>query len=900
MSEKRLPLLTKAATATLVPPDLPPPAVTVSPAPAADYMILLADRKRQSMLSSSSLRVSQLGSSGDGLCTPRLISQSASKSKFLKFLGEYLKNDTESVSKAIVDHFEYSCAGNKYSFDRSRLFQAVAFSLRDRMIEYWNDTQELFYDKQVKRANYLSIEWLMGRTLTNALVSTGLVGPYAEALRMFGENLEDIADREHDAALGSGGLGRLAACFLDSLATLDMPAWGYGIRYLYGQFKQFIVHGQQVETPDFWLDEGSGNPWEIPRLDVSFKVGFGGNAHFETDEHGKLHAIWTPANYVDAVAYDTLIPGFGTKNVLTLRLWSAKPICTCDLEAVKNNDPWLQLQQKKLDADITSVLYPKADSDEGKELRLKQEYFFTCASLQDILRRYRKSHKPMKELSDLAAIQLNDTHPAIAIPELMRLLMDQEGMEWDDAWAVCKKTFSFTNHTVLPEALETWSVPLLQKLLPRHLQIIFEINHRFLTEAATFTKDLSVISRLSIIQEGPTKLVRMANLAIVGSQWVNGVAKIHSEILKTSLFRDFDQMWPGKIFNITNGVTQRRWVYACNPALSHVLTCCLETTDWATNLNLVSGLRHKITDKLLEDIKAANRDSKNRFRHWLRKQTNGAVELDPTALFDVHVKRIHQYKRQLLNILGVIYRYQRLKAMTPGEREQSVKRVHIFAGKAAASYMEAKAIIKLINNVADVINADPLTNKYLKVVFISNYSVTVAEHLIPATDLSEHISTAGTEASGTSNMKFCMNAALLLGTMDGANVEIAEQVGKENMFIFGASAEEVDRLRQERKETAIDSRLYKVLLAIEHGEFGWFEQFQFLVQPLWKGNDYFAVAHDFPLYLEAQERVDAEWKDEKGWLKKCVMTLAGMGPFSSDESIKKYASKVWDIKPCRL
>lgn len=622
------------------------------------------------------------------------------------------------------------------------------------MIEYFNATQEHFYTCRVKRAYYLSIEFLMGRTLTNALANTGLTSPFSEAMNEFGEKLEAIAEREQDPGLGSGGLGRLAACFLDSLATLDYPAWGYGIRYKYGQFIQAILHNQQIEVPDFWLE--TGNPWEILRHDIHYDVGFYGHTEYQASPDGSIKIVWIPGNTVNAVAYDTAIPGFGTHNTLGLRLWSSQPSCRCRAEEALMQDPWETLRLKQRDEEITSVLYPRADSDAGRELRLKQQYFFSSASLQDILRRFAKMDEPLTNLPNHAAIQLNDTHPSISIPELMRLLMDVEDLGWESAWEIVTHVFAFTNHTVMPEALEKWPVAMMERVLPRHLQIIYEINRRFLEQIAGKGFEPEVISKLSIIEEHPVKAVRMANLAIVGSHTVNGVARIHSEILRATIFSDFEKLWPGKIINITNGVTPRRWIHCANPWLSEAITRHLGDSSWVRDLSLIGKLRQSITPQLLQDVSAANRRAKDRLREHLSAITaSKVIDVDTSALFDVQVKRIHEYKRQLLNVLGVIHRYLVLKDMTPDQRAHEVKRVHIFAGKAAASYRQAKAVIKLICNVSDVIGNDPETSHYLRAFFLPNYSVSLAELIIPATDVSEHISTAGTEASGTSNMKFC-------------------------------------------------------------------------------------------------------------------------------------------------
>jgi starch phosphorylase len=817
----------------------------------------------------------------------------------LKYVGDYLKNDPPSIMRSIADHFEYTLARTKWTISPYSLYQAAAYSLRDRMIEYWNDTQAWFYTAEAKRAYYLSIEFLMGRSLTNALVNTGLVGPYFEALRQFGANLEDVADLEQDAGLGSGGLGRLAACFLDSLATLNYPAWGYGIRYRYGQFRQEMVNGFQFEIPDVWLEQG--NPWEVPRQDVLYTVGFYGTAKYIIASDGRSQSVWEPGVTIGAMAYDVPIPGFGTKNTLTLRLWGSRPIVNLSPQALGGMDPWEQLRQKVADEDLTSVLYPKTDTEAGREMRLKQQYFFCCASLQDIMRRFKKSKLPLEMIPEKVAIQLNDTHPTISIAELMRILLDSEGMGWDEAWQICYKTFSFTNHTVLPEALEKWSLPMFANLLPRHMQIIFEINHRFMEQVRkNLTDDPAVLSYLSIIEESEPKMIRMANLAIVGSHTVNGVARIHSEILKNRLFYHWNRLWPGKITNVTNGVTQRRWLMCCNPYLGAAISKNLGTADWVTDLSLLSRLRERSSPELCRDVCEANKMAKQRLRKYILKETKGTVDVDPTALFDIQVKRIHEYKRQLLNVLGIIARYQHLKSISAEDRQREVPRVHIFAGKAAPSYHQAKTVIKLINSVADRLNNDPETNKCLKVVFLTNYSVSLAELLVPSCDVSEQISTAGFEASGTSCMKFCLNASLLLGTLDGANVEIAEQVGRENMFIFGATAEEVVELHKNPQPKPVDARLFEVLRAIEDGQFGWNESFRSLINPLWNGNDFYCLCHDFPLYMGAQAQVDACWKNPQEWHRRACATMCSMGVFSSDHSIHEYATKIWKIKPTKL
>lgn len=822
---------------------------------------------------------------------------------------KYLPKTPEAVMDQIASHIEFSLARSRWNFDSFSLYQATALSVRDRLIEYWNDTQEHFTDEKVKRTYYLSIEYLMGRYLRNAIMNTRLKNNYTTALNKLGARLEDLYDEEQDAALGSGGLGRLAACFLDSLATTNLPAWGYGIRYEFGMFKQNIVGGQQAEVPEYWLEKG--NPWEICRRDVNYKITFGG---YVTDvlKDGKVLHKWEGGHTVIAIAYDTPVPGYNTHNTINLRLWSAQPATVFDLDQFNREDQhpdyWATLNQRQKDDNITKVLYPKT-TPKGQELRLKQQYFFCCATLQDIIRRFKKMGKPLTEFPEYVAIQLNDTHPTIAVPELMRILVDLEGLEWDAAWDICTKTFAYTNHTILPEALETWPVSMFQYLLPRHLQIIYDINQQFLDKVRAMRKpgsderlyDDNQIARMSIIEEGGEKRIRMANLAIIGSHKVNGVAALHSQILKDHVFNDFNNLWPTKFINITNGVTPRRWIDQCNPYLSTLITQTLHSNSWITNLDKLQGLTDNITPELIAGFRKAKLMNKMIMRKRILKIFDGKIDVDPEAMFDVQVKRIHEYKRQLLNILGVIHRYLTILALPPEKRtrEYVVPKVVIFAGKAAAGYEAAKLVIRLICAVSEVINNDPNINGLLKVVFIPNYSVSRAENIIPASDLSQHISTAGTEASGTSNMKFVMNGGLIIGTLDGANVEIMERCGKDNIFIFGAVTEDVAKIRSSAPR-CIDERLYNVLKAIQEGRFGYGEQFYPLIDPLWRGNDYYAVAYDFPLYIDKLAEVDEAWRNPEEWTVRTIRCVARTGFFSSDRTIRQYADEIWNIKPCPL
>eukprot|EP01121_Diplochlamys_sp_Union-15-3_P013241 TRINITY_DN4079_c0_g1_i2.p1 TRINITY_DN4079_c0_g1~~TRINITY_DN4079_c0_g1_i2.p1 ORF type:complete len:905 (-),score=171.72 TRINITY_DN4079_c0_g1_i2:79-2793(-) len=818
--------------------------------------------------------------------------------RLFNLMASYLSTEVEDIEQYIANHVEYTLAHTRYNFDVNSAYQSTAFSLRDRMIEYWNDTQSHFKDQEVKRVYYLSIEYLMGRSLLNAVTNLGLETEYSKALKNLGADLEILYDQEKDAALGNGGLGRLAACFLDSLATLNYPAWGYGIRYSYGMFKQGIRHGWQIERPDYWLLQG--NPWELIRHDVSYRVSFGGKVVWTSDEEGNSRPTWESDHSVIAVAYDTPIPGYGTLNTLNLRLWEAKPAAEFDLSAFNAGDYDRSLHSHQQSSTITNVLYPDDSTTAGKSLRLHQQYFFVSATLQDILRRFRKTGKSFSEFHEQAAIQLNDTHPTLSIPELMRLFLDIEQLTWDEAWPIITKTFAYTNHTVLPEALEKWPVDLIGSVLPRHLEIIYEINRRLLERITKiWPGDHERASKMSIIEESHPKMVRMANLAVVGSHSVNGVAKVHSEIIKKDVFNYFYELWPEKFNNKTNGITPRRWLLECNRRLSKILTSRLGNNHWVTNLDDLRKLSQLVDDKSLqEDFADAKLQNKINLAKKIKAETG--VTVDPNALFDIQVKRIHEYKRQLLNILGVIHRYKTIINTKAEDRKNIVPRVCIFAGKAAPGYWRAKLIIKLINTVGSSINNDDGISNLLKVVFLPDYNVSLAEVIVPASDISQHISTAGTEASGTSNMKFALNAGLILGTWDGANIEIAEEVNAENMFLFGLKPDEVDKARG-WGERPISSALADVLKFIQSGAFGEpYDTFKEILDPLWRGNDYYLVGQDFDSYLNAQKTIDATFRDKATWRKKMILTTAGMGKFSSDRTIKEYAEEIWHVKPCKL
>eukprot|EP01133_Synstelium_polycarpum_P011498 gene11498-13412_t len=809
-----------------------------------------------------------------------------------------LKTDEDSIQKGILDHVEYTLARTKYNFDSFSAYQGSAYSVRDRLIERWNETQQHYTEQDPKRVYYLSLEFLMGRTLQNAIYNMNLKDEYHNALLEFGFELEDLYEEEKDAALGNGGLGRLAACFMDSLATLKYPAWGYGLRYNYGMFEQGIYDGYQTEVPDYWLV--AGNPWEIERIDVQYTVRFYGNVHERKSSEGSRFE-WEGGELVQAIAYDTPVPGYHTTNTNNIRLWSSKPHKEFDLDAFNGGNYLSAVEAKQRSENITSVLYPNDNTYSGKELRLKQQYFFVAATLCDAVRRYKKTHTGFTDFPNKVAIQLNDTHPTIGIVELLRKLIDEEGLQWDEAWPIVNKTFAYTNHTILPEALEMWPVKLIENLLPRHMQLIYAINHRFLlTVQQKWPGDMTKMRNLSIIQEGDEKKVRMAHLAIVGSHTVNGVAFMHSELVKHVVFPDFFALFPTKFQNKTNGVTPRRWIEQANPGLSSILTKWLKTDKWTTDLALIAGLRNHINNpELIEEWKAVKQYNKERLADFIHK--NCGVKVNPNALFDVHIKRIHEYKRQLLNILSVIHRYLTIKKMSPEERTSVVPRVVIFAGKAAPGYFMAKRHIKLINSVAEVINQDKDIGDYLKVAFIANYNVSVAQVIVPASDINQQISTAGTEASGTSNMKFTMNGSLIIGTMDGANVEIAQEVGEENMFIFGLRTEQIEKAREKMraKQVVIDARLQEVFLNIELGTFGPPDTFKPILDSL-LGSDFYLTIQDFPLYLDAQAEVDKLWKQQDQWLRKSIINTACTHFFSSDRAMKEYADQIWNIKPCEV
>ncbi|KAG1472471.1 hypothetical protein G6F56_001517 [Rhizopus delemar] len=804
------------------------------------------------------------------------------------------KNDIETIESDIVHHTITTLCRGVYNVDDWAMYQATAHSVRDRLLEDWNTTQEALHQENPKRCYYLSMEFLIGRALDNALNSLHAKENYNQSVQNLGFKMEDLLSKEKDAALGNGGLGRLAACYMDSAATQDYPTWGYGLRYQYGIFKQIIKDGHQTEVPDYWLN--FDNPWEFPRTDVRYDVRFGGYVATMVNEAGQTRMSWEGGDQVQAMAYDVPIPGFNTSSCGNIRLWASKPLNTFDFESFNAGDYDRSVSEQNNAQNLTSVLYPNDNHLVGKELRLKQEYFFVCASLQDIIRRFKQSKQAWQEFPNKVAIQMNDTHPTLAVPELQRILVDLEGLSWDDAWQIVTRTFGFTNHTVLPEALECWSVPMMEKILPRHMQIIYDINLFFLQKVEqVYLGDRELLKRISIIEESSPQQVRMAYLAVVGSHKVNGVAALHSDLIRRHLFQDFVKYFgPDKFINITNGITPRRWLYQANPLLRHLITQTLGSEDWVTRLDLLASLKKKADEQDFQgswaDVKLKN---KKRLAEWI--QSNLSITVNPEALFDIQVKRIHEYKRQLMNILSVIYRYNQLKS---GSLEEAVPRVVIFGGKAAPGYYIAKLVIKLIHSVAKVVNNDTSIHDLLKVVFIPDYNVSMAEIIVPASDLSQHISTAGTEASGTSNMKFVLNGGLILGTVDGANIEIRDEIGEENIFMFGTLADQVDDIRHQQKYHGLmlDEQLQSVIEAIQSGEFGDPSIFAPLINTIMYGGDYYLISVDFGAYLKANKKVDETFLNKAEWNKKSIMCTAGMGFFSSDRAIAEYADKVWNVK----
>ena len=802
--------------------------------------------------------------------------------------------DVEGVKKAIVYKLIFLIGRSPKEASQRDWLNATLHAVRDLVTEGWITTARQSRAEETRRVYYLSMEFLIGRTLSNAMIAEGVYDVAEKALAELNVNLEEIIEKEVDPGLGNGGLGRLAACFMDSLATLAIPAMGYGIRYEYGMFRQKIENGQQVERPDDWLEKGA--PWEFMRPSKRFSIDFGGHIYFEDKK-----CIWNPAEKVTALAYDQMIPGYKNDSASTLRLWSAHGGELFDLAEFNRGDHLAAVATRSANQNLSRVLYPDDSTWNGRELRLRQEYFLVSASLQDILRRHLRTHGTLNNLADKVAIHLNDTHPALAIPELMRILIDLHGYSWQHAWDVTRRIFSYTCHTLMSEALETWPVEMMAKILPRHLQMIFEINDHFLEYVKTYvTTDMDFIRRVSLIEEGYQRKVRMGWLSVVGSHKVNGVAAIHSDLMVTSTFADFARIYPERFTNVTNGVTPRRWLAVANPKLAALFDQYIGS-EWRCDLSQIEKLK-AFADKgefkrAVADIKY---DNKVKLAQYVKKTLN--IDLDPHALFDVQVKRIHEYKRQMLNVLHIIARYNEMLAHPEKDWQP---RVFILAGKAASAYYAAKQTIRLINDVANVINNDERLKGRLKVVFIPNYSVSLAQLIIPAADISEQISLAGTEASGTSNMKFALNGALTLGTLDGANVEILDNVGKDHIFIFGNTVEQVEALRREGYRPfdyyQNDEQLREVIDQIIRGDFSPEEpnRYHSLIQGL-QYHDYYQSFADFRSYVEAQKAVDKKYQDRDAWIASTIQNMVNMGFFSSDRTILEYAKNIWKIEPLKL
>jgi starch phosphorylase len=799
-------------------------------------------------------------------------------------------NSVEALRRSISNRLVYQVGKDVLSATRRDWLFAIFYAARDRIMDRWRATLNAAQEQDCKRVYYLSMEFLPGRMLTNALMAVGIFDDTRAACAQLGADIDAIMELEADPGLGNGGLGRLAACFLDSIASVGLPAMGYGIRYDYGMFAQRIVDGRQVEEPDGWLV--NGNPWEFMRPEFSHTVRFGGRL---ATEGGVVH--WLDTEDVIATAYDSGVPGYELTSVATLRLWSARASNVINLDAFNKGDYMRAVQAKNQSENVSRVLYPDDSNEHGKELRLRQEYFFVSASLQDLLRRYLKNHSSFDTLADKVAIHLNDTHPALAVPELMRLLVDEHRLDWDFAWALCERIFSYTNHTLMHEALETWTVDLLGRLLPRHLRIIYDLNARFLAGLHEHHPgDPDLLRRVSLIDESGPRRVRMAYVCLLASHKINGVSTLHSELMVQTIFADFARLFPERFCNKTNGITPRRWLAQANQPLSKLIDDRIGRT-WRRHLGELAGLRALAGEPAFNNaVRLAKQQNKRRLADYIARELD--IRVDPQSLFDVQVKRMHEYKRQLLNLLHVVTRYHQILAQP---HANWVPRTVIFAGKAASAYYMAKQIIRLINDVARVVNADPQVGNRLKVVFVPNYRVTLAELIIPAADLSEQISTAGTEASGTGNMKFALNGALTIGTWDGANIEIAESVGMDHIFIFGNRTDRVAELRahgyQPRRYYDNNYGLKTAIDRIADGAFSPDEpqRYQDITRTLLE-SDYYQLLADYPDYVATQQRVDELYRRPSEWTRQTILNIAAMGPFSSDRSIREYASDIWNVQ----
>jgi starch phosphorylase len=801
-----------------------------------------------------------------------------------------------AIQDSIRRHATYSLGKAWRDLSPRELFSAVALSVRDQLVERYLQTEERYQRQDAKRLAYLSIEYLIGQSLGNNLQNLGMRESYAQALSNLGADLAALEASEIDAALGNGGLGRLAACFLDSLATLGLRACGYGINYEYGLFKQEIDNGYQRERPDNWLAHGT--PWQIARPDEACLVYLRGRIEHGVDRRGGYNPMWMDWQVVIGIPHDMLIPGYGGRTVNRLRLYSARSSHDFDMQIFNDGDYFKAVEQKMSSETISKVLYPSDAVIAGKELRLVQEYFLVACAIRDVVRKFEQSHHNFMDFPAKVAIQLNDTHPALAVAELMRVLIDEKDVPWEDAWEITRASLGFTNHTLLPESLEKWPVPLLDAVLPRHLQIIYEMNRRFLAEvSAAFPGDGARLGRMSLIEESLPKQVRMTNLAIVGSHSVNGVSAMHSELVKRSLVPDFAQLWPERFSNKTNGITQRRWLLRANPALSGLISATIGQ-GWITDLDELRALEKSAADAgFRAEFRKAKRANKERLARIIADTLRG--QADPDSVFDIQVKRIHEYKRQLLNVLHVVSLYDRIKDHPHAD---FTPRTVIIAGKAAPGYFAAKLLIKLIHAVADVVNHDKEVGERLKVFFLKNYCVSLAEQIIPAADLSEQISTAGTEASGTSNMKFALNGALTIGTLDGANVEIREAVGEEQFFDFGHTLAQIEELRRQGynawEHYQSQPALQRAVALIQSGRFAREQPglFQPLLDSLLVRGDPYLLCADFASYMTCQERVSAAYPDADGWTRKAILTTARMGWFSSDRTVREYSQGIWGLE----
>jgi starch phosphorylase len=807
-----------------------------------------------------------------------------------------LAMDAGSIAEDFLRYFNRTLGRDKHNSAGHYLYEALAYTVRDRLMERWKNTRFAYEEKDARRTCYLSLEFLMGRALGNAMLNLGITDPVTRALHELGLELEEVAVSEHDAGLGNGGLGRLAACFLDSCATLQLPVLGYGLRYEYGMFRQEISNGHQVEEPDHWLRDG--NPWELERPEFTQRIHFGGHTEHHREDDGALHVHWVSTHDVLAVPYDIPVPGYGNDTVNSLRLWKSTATDEFNLEEFNAGDYAEAVAAKNAAEHITMVLYPNDASENGKELRLRQQYFLASASLKDVMRRWiRINGRNFYDFTDKHCFQLNDTHPSIAVAELMRLLVDEHHIDWNRAWGMVTRSTAYTNHTLLPEALEKWPVHMFRNLLPRLLEIIYEINARFMAEVAhRWPGDTDRLRRMSIIEERDVPMVRMAYLAIVGSFSVNGVAELHSRLLKEGLFRDFYELWPHKFNNKTNGVTQRRWLKMCNPGLGALITEHIGE-EWVTDLGQLHRLVPHAEDagfrRRWREVKHAN---KQRLAALVANECG--VRLDTGALFDVQVKRIHEYKRQLLNVLHVIHLYRRIKR---GDVAGWTPRCVLIGGKAAPGYAMARLIIKLINNVAGTINSDPDVDDLLKVVFLPNYRVSTMEVIAPGAELSEQISTAGKEASGTGNMKLMMNGAITIGTLDGANIEIRDEVGEENFFLFGLTAEEVAAMRKDYRPAQIieaDADLKGVIQLLRSGYFNQLEPglFDPVIASISRADDPWVTAADFRSFVDAQVRVAEAYREPDRWTHMSILNVAASGRFSTDRTMIEYNRDIWKLE----